>query len=123
MAWVLHPYLNIDVRFIIDTFIAQSEIYECLCDTIEKVENIVKNSIIEELTDTLKNNYCLYDVYKSILLARDHNVLTTDVRQMIHLWREEEEYMNEYDDGPYCIYIESLRTHIDLICEYTSDYN
>ena len=114
MAWVLINNLNIDTCLTINEFVLLSHMSEVINNCFEVVEFDFQNSLLRELTLEVD----IYKICHMIEIARKSNLLTPYIKRKLQSWREEEEYMHEYDGGPHVYMVELMRWRIDCCCEY-----
>ena len=114
MAWVLINKLNVDTCLIINDHIVTNSLSEMINDLFKYVEIEFNKSLIEELN--AEGN--IFKICRWVEIARTSNILTRYVKRKLQLWREEEEYIHEYDDGPHVHLVEIMRWRIDCCCEY-----
>tara|TARA_Y100000389_G_scaffold201160_1_gene243175 strand:+ start:976 stop:1320 length:345 start_codon:yes stop_codon:yes gene_type:complete len=114
MAWVLINELNVDTCLLINEYLSASHVSEVIDTLFAAVEIEFQNSILRELT--YEGNIC--EICHMVEIARKSNLLTPYMKRKLQLWREEEEYIHEYDDGPYVYMVELMRWRIDCCCEY-----
>ena len=114
MAWVLINNLNLDVCLVVNNYISLSHVSEIMNSLVEVVELEFQSSILQELTDD--GDIC--KICQWVEIARKSNILTPYIKRRLQLWREEEEYIYGYDDGPHAYIVELMRWRIDCCCEY-----
>lgn len=114
MAWVLINNLNVDTCLLINEYLSLSHVSEVIDTLFEVVEIEFQNSILRELT--YEGNIC--EICHMVEMARKSNLLTPYIKRKLQLWREEEEFLHEYDDGPHVYMVELMRWRIDCCCEY-----
>ena len=73
-----------------------------------------QNSLLSELTPEGD----IYEICHMVEIARKSNLLTPYIKRELQLWREEEEYIYEYDGGPHVYMVELMRWRIDFYCEH-----
>ena len=112
MSWVLINNLNIDTCLLINNYVSLSHVSEVIDTLYEVVESEFQHSLLRELT--VEGN--IFEISRMVEISRTSNLLTPYIKRKLKLWREIEEYMHEYEDGPYMI--ELMRWRIDSCCEY-----
>lgn len=116
MAWVLINHLNIDICLTINDFVLFSHVSKVVYDCFEFLETDFQNSLIKQLTPTGD----IFEICHMVEISRKSNLLTPYIKRKLKIWREEEEYIYEYDDGPHSIHgylVELMRWRIDCCCE------
>ena len=113
MAWVLINNLNIDTCLLINEFVLLSQVSNVINDCFEVVQIEFQNLLLRELTP--EGDIC--EICHMVEIARKSNLLTPYIKRRLQLWREEEEYIHEYDDGPHVYMVELKRWRIDCCCE------
>ena len=115
MAWVFIHKFNIDVCLLINDYITNAVINEVIDSLTEPVKDNFKNLFIQQLTDEYT---ALCDVWKLVQIAKNSNILTPYIKNLVKRWREKEGYIHQYQDGYYIHHIELLRWKIDNCCEH-----
>ena len=106
----LSPLLPLDICEIVQCTAAAIECCEWLVDEVSRRS-------VDEWRAALRDvEYDEHDVMLSVLEnMRRENVLDDDRRKLVRQWREYEEWLNQYDGGPWVPFRERLRQSIDLI--------
>lgn len=114
MAWVLINNLNLDSCLLINEYVSLPHISGIVNTFFGVVELELQNSILHEL----KGDGDICKICRWVEMARKSHILTPYIKRRLQLWREEEEYINEYDDAPDAYIVELMRWRIDCCCEY-----